>query len=369
MRTSLAVAAATFTCLAAVASPVSAASISSLQSQLNKALVGLPDAPSLQVQAEATITANVKKMSSGETAKEAFHFTFATRKQPVAVAQANTEGRFVLDTFDTTFSANASPEVQRPLKLDGPIVLQWKTIGPAFYGRIEKMPDSVAGFLGILGLDPTKVIGQWVSVSKDDAKDTNLPSLPVTNITEKLPSLEELNQLNKLRTTPILLVRSIEKTWKDTDGHTMVRVRARVNPALVSGLLNLSIAQIKKDAPDYAAQVKKTKADFAKIQQAVAGMQVAVNVDQTNGYITRLEIGGTTTQPTQACTTSDAGKETCHTDTIVTVRYAIGISLMKDSGTVIAPPAGAIPFKDLFAKPPEPPMENNATETSSTTSQ
>jgi hypothetical protein len=357
MRLTLSTTAATLLCLAATACPASAASIPELQAKLNAALIGLPSAQSLDANGEMTVNLTDKRITrDGSVGNVQIHASWSSRKQKTdATATATVEGRAVVDTFSSTVSAATTKTP--PITLDGPIALQWKMIDQTFYARVEQLPNSIRGFLKGIGMDPTAFVGQWASASPSDVTSTAvaLPKMSLsTGLPTSLPTLDELNALNSLKSTPIILVQSNDAIWADTNYHHYARVHGRINPKIISAVLRLDTALIPQNDPTRATRLKELNTQFAKLQKALANVQVAANLDLTTGYITRLEFGGTTTQPQQTCTwNTKSGKEACHNATNQTVRFSLGISFSKDTGAAIQAPAGAIPFKDLVSKQPE----------------
>jgi hypothetical protein len=342
----------TISTLAATSAPVSAAVRSpSLQKQVDTALNQLSKQTSIDSNGEITIDMTARKLTDdGSSGSGRIHIDFSTRKQPSGTTTPNSEGRIALDQL-TVQSQGGTPG---SINLDAPAAIQWKVVNNTFYGRIEELPTLLTQALkGAGGQDPSSYIGMWGALSKTDAEAllNNFSLGPTHSLSPALPSQEQVDIVENLKSMSVIQVHSVESRWTDAAGHSIVRVRGQINPAIVPVLKKIQLSTIAASDPQRASKIQATTIQFNKMQQLLKGVQVAVNLDQTTDSIERIEFGGTTNSLGALDPVSQAfpsGSQTRQT-TAVNVHYAVGISYSKDNGQPISVPSNTVSLKDLIS--------------------
>ena len=126
---------------------------------------------------------------------------------------------------------------------------------------------------------------------------------------------------------------------------------------------NQWILDLAKDDPFRSEDLAAINKRYADLRSFLAKTQFAVEVDETQGLIRRLEMGGQYVSFSKSCTWSTRYKrDICRNVTRTTYRYALGSSYMKDTGTPVTDEPNAMPIKDLMEKLMPTPVEPTSTE-------
>lgn len=320
------------------------------QQVLNQAIQSSMDRVPLWMSGEMTLNISQRPLlKNGTETYGTVKLGLVQRVLSRDVAAAQSEGRVMLNQFDFHTS---SADSEMPLKIDSGLAIQWKTVGTKTYARLEQLPEQAAVFLKAAGFDTGAVVGQWIETDQEmgveQVAQTLSPAAAMGLTTSESLTAE---QTKLLKTTPVFLVRRIEKREQTADGHTVLRLRVAFNPRVVTILHQAELKAIDRKDPLRTEKIRTVNRQFAKLRSILAGMQFVAVVDQTTQTLTRMEIGGRYRAPQQTCTTNwTTGRETCRNASMLTVTYQAGMSFATDVGPAVTVPEGAITFTQLVER-------------------
>lgn len=253
------------------------------------------------------------------------------------------EGRFVVDSF----SADAGP-LELPMKLTQPIAVAWKQIDKKAYIKLESFPNDLLSFITGTTSD-VGLVGQWFDIDMGGSTPTEpLSLLPYAN--DLKTARTEADALPKVS---IVSVTRVEKTEHRADGHAISRLRIRINPAFLWALQNNEIKKIDRSwsAAWRRVEVASINSRYAELRKLLARTSMVVMLDETAGTIERFELGGTTSQPTKACTyNATTRRDVCRVTAVTTIRFAAGLSLQNGTNDPVVTPWPTQSLMDFFAK-------------------
>lgn len=319
------------------------------QHSLNAALKSVAEYTPLRVVGDTHIVVQehpFTKRTPTETIK--LHFTFSERMHSREKGSEQVEGRLALDRIEAQ-GEGAGPI---PFELDKPIAVQWKQLGTTFYGRIEQVPQSLIDLLASAEIDAHTAIGQWIHLDTAEFFAHVKARLPLelmpTSTTSSMNSfvMKDLKQLSQY---PMLQVLRVERREKQPDGQSIVRLRARINPATIQLLQTMEKRNLPRDPAERRAQLQAIDKKYAEIRKLLNGMQMAIMVDETARTLKRIEIGGTQVKTDQTCAWNTRLKRSiCRNTGRTTITYAIGMTFQKDTGGAIERPTNSMSVMDLF---------------------
>lgn len=241
------------------------------------------------------------------------------------------------------------------LKIDQPLIIQWKIVNGMVYARVERVPLVWYNYLKSNGMNTDRIIGQWVDLQKV-AKDENLLSaatlIPQRRLLTQQPqTAKELEtMLSKLKLFSYV---QVVGRSKNQTGEQMVRLRAQVNPNLLETVRVQAIKQLRTELKTASsgsksyiqAQIKSTNKDFTKLRTLFQGMKVVAYVNMNQQRLERIEFGGTYAD--KYCYAYNYAAKTglpttCKAYTTVATKYHGGNSSMLKPWRAIEAPANAI---------------------------
>ena len=318
------------------------------QQMLNAAIQTNLAAP-YRINGEVKIDVTEKPLARSERTKTTHvELRFDQRVQNDTKRSEAAEGKFVVAKVKTSGSSVEESDTELP----APITFEWKSVNGMTYLKIQELPAQITQQFSALGIDLSKIAGQWISYGGGQLRDEVvskfplMPDLPANPVADKEMTLKDILALTKI--SPIQILRTESKKTLP-DGRTILRLRVRVNPAFVSEMLRLDRKKVALNDPERKTKLADLAKRYTKIRKFISKLHIAVELDATTSKITRLEFGGRMTEPTKDCEwNDDYTKQTCKTVGYKTIQYAVGINILADRGDALIPPSDAIDFMALL---------------------
>lgn len=320
------------------------------QTALNTALLRLSDQKTVHANLEANITVNERALAKdGRSSLVDMGFRANIRTVQAADGKLDGEGAFELMRLSSETKAG---DWNESWKLDSPFRLDWAGRDNMSYVRFQSLPNSLVELARNEGdVDLTQIIGMWIGfeTSRDALADE------LGSRYENLIAPAETANADLLKRYPPVQVVRVEKRWK-TNGDSIMRLRARINPNLVNALQRKEVAEeiaLSRKLGETLAQRNKRVAEintrYAELRRALAGVGLAVHLNETQGRIDRMEVGGKFSLPQKI-----AGKTT----SIVDAKFSIGMNFLPLDTRAVEHPAYWRPFEEVLRmlepKRPEP---------------
>lgn len=294
------------------------------QDALNQALAQAVNHGSVSANGEFKVTLQLKGARSSDTSGTvALTFGVVNRVQPRA-----SDVRLALKTIAYK-TALAGVPVSGSVSGDG-ATIESRVVDDLLYVRVDNLPASMQQGASAMGMNLSSLQGRWVVFP-----------VGILQYASQLPLLAPIAQTVTSATVQqnaagksVLSIKKIEKTWTATNGDEMFRARLAINTALLSSLQFAERASIKNDKAALAAITSR----YASLKKSLTGMDFVAEVDRTSGSLTRLEIGGVSSQTMKSCTTNTSGKKVCRTSGALSVHWNGGFTLQPDNGLAIAAP-------------------------------
>jgi hypothetical protein len=332
------------------------------QQMLNTALRTNLTAP-YRLNGEIKIDMTEKPISRKELTKTAnVVMRFNERVQSETKGSEAVEGLIELTKFRASADIAGEPDITLP----APITFEWKMVNRVVYLQIHELPSVITEQLRMMEIDLSKVTNRWIKIDLGELTDgllseLNVASIPVNPTSET--SLMDLLNLSKIQ--PLTVTR-IESTKKLADGRTIMRLRVHVNPTFVNEMQRLERNKIAKNDPERTDKLTKLNTRYTELRTFIAHLQLAMEVDSGAQRLTRIEMGGTQTEPSKDCTwNTRLNRDVCKIVAYKILRYSVGLNLEKDGGAPIVTPTDAVDFKTLIEEispTPEPEPEPIMTE-------
>lgn len=292
------------------------------------------------------ITVNERALVKGtETSSGSAKLRITQRVLPQATgARPETEGLFAIESGSVKTSTEPMAS-----SLDGRIAIQWKYTGGTVYFRVEGLPPTIRHWLTQEDMNVEQFIGTWFRLDQEMLKELGSlsPELTAANDTNSA-----MAQLKALGVKQPFLAQRVEQRKKDVNGDSIVRVRARLNPRIMTALLQMELKKIGAKDPNRAQLIKNAYADYSKIVAITSKLSFVFVINETKKELNRLEMGGTFIQPRKSCTyeAKNNYREVCRTVANTTVKLVAGFSMNKDSGAAIEVPASSMTLEELGQK-------------------
>jgi len=277
----------------------------------------------------------------------------------------NGEGRLSVERFSIT-GVDTGQELS--FSFDQPLAIEWQMTGNKLYFRLAQVPTMVADYLKTnLEIDLAPLIGVWVGMDAPNGINDlkNLQLTPLQSIASELP--QNTSTLAALRKLPLFRILAIEKRIKNPAGDDMIRLRVRINPALINAV---QIAEIKALPRDkyYRKELTALNKRYVELRKNLGKLFMAVNLNVSKNRVDRIEIGGTIDEPTETCTYNTRLKRNvCKVSSVRMFKISLGINIAPAGNEPIQPPLiwkTLEEIQKMLMPPPEPePVEDPLAQT------
>lgn len=265
-----------------------------------------------------------KPLKSGEPIGKG-HVAFNSNARTLPAT--NGEGSFAIDSAEAT----GIPDMPEGVKIESPLSVQWKVVDGAFYVQLEKAPDSLLAMSkDQMGLDLGTLLGRWVKFDMGANINAKTDFFQLLSSGDLARGLRLKNFFDR---NSILQVTRVEKRTKNAVGDDIWRMRVRVNPAVVNFFYREALRDLPKSGKARTDALKSLNASFAKVRVSLARTFMAVNVNVTQKFIERFEIGGKYPETTKTGT--------------FTITVAVGTSMSPNAGEPVIAPAVALTPEEL----------------------
>ena len=243
------------------------------------------------------------------------------------------------------------------LEITKPVGLEWKMVNDAFYFRAKDVPMEWAQEL------PEEVrqyLNQWLKLAipkeLSDSANNGLiaPQMQPQDLLKMglgnsvLTAEQDIKaRLNKL---PLFLVTRTEKKIV-VDGKTILRLRVILNPALITLLQNEEYKALKGMSASYRREeTARINKKYAEIRTALRKFSAVMELNTTDNYVRRFEIGAKFVEPVKDCTwNTRLQKSVCKQTGRSTFDLAGGFNFtLKDNQPAIEVPAASVDLMQLF---------------------
>jgi hypothetical protein len=248
-------------------------------------------------------------------------------------AQGAAEGTAGIVNVQGKTSGMTIPPTTNPASFD------WKVASGKLYLRISQLSDAAINALQALGMDYSVAINKWIQ--SDVGTDANGVSSMLG-----IPNVQRSDVLALIKANALQVV-NVEKKWKNgTD--SMMRLRVRINPAIINKMMQADLAKVDKKANDAAAQRKAITKNYTDMRASAAKVSVAINVNATKNTVDRIESFIRTVDPLKACTTDKKGQQVCKTTGTRRTEVLAGISLKNGPANPVVAPIDAVTLDQLL---------------------
>jgi hypothetical protein len=250
------------------------------------------------------------------------------------------DGTIVVKRIEGT-GANAMPTITDPG------TLEFRIVNSLGYVRVKSVSDAVRMFLTSKNIDPNTAIGTWVKIDPNEicAALGKSCSASQSTLNGAISSA-----LNVVKQKPIQVI-GTEKRWTAKNGDKMVRVRARVNPSVVTTFQKNAIAKVAKNDPKRAAKLADIQKQVKDMRKQIAGVRMAINVNVTKSKIERVEAVNIQVTPTQTCTTNaKTKKQVCKTTGTETTTMIAGLNVSQGNAAPVIAPASSVSAVSVAAQ-------------------
>lgn len=248
----------------------------------------------------------------------------------------NGEGRLSVDRFSIK-GVEGGQEMS--FTLDQPLAIEWRLTGNKIYFRLAQVPTMVTDYLKTnLEIDLSPIIGVWIGMDApngfNDVKQ--LPVISTQTITRDLP--QDISSQAAIRKLPIFRVLGVEKRMKNAAGDDLMRLRVRINPALINAVQQAEIKSLPRDKyfrEDLAALNKR----YAELRTNLSRLFMAVNLNVTKNRVERMEVGGNIEEPVETCSyNTNLKRNVCKTASVRIYKLSAGINMAPAGTDPIQPP-------------------------------
>jgi hypothetical protein len=243
--------------------------------------------------------------------------------RPDSIGIRESEGSVMVENIRFTYQQGGDSET---FALQQPITLDWKYTRAWLYFRVSDLPMELKIAMQPYVGDPNLYINRWFSIDLRVTSTTtyqrvkNLPNTPVP--------------ANAFR------IMRIESRTKDANGHDILRIRARINSALIYAEQRAEIAKISRTDRLRTTKIQAINTRYAELRRTLLPMQFVFVVDTVDQRLLRLEAGGRVTEPQKTCSFNwTTGRSTCRTTGTRTVNFLGGISFLPEATSPIEAPA------------------------------
>ncbi len=334
--------------------PASALAATSPQKLLDRAIVSI-NRPAMHDNVLVDVTVvnrTIKKSASFEKVKARFQWEH--RNVPTNKNKHNTEGSFSLVSLDVQ---EAPGNNSLFTSIDSPFDLEWKTIKDSAYLRINRIPPSAVEELKEFVPSLSSIVGKWISFEAKDAESVGLKKESYTGT------------VGLLWGKPIFKVAKVESKISQ-NGRTIWRIRAVLNPAVLTAMKNDELKQLKKKGTLTKTARKEMEEKYLSMRQALKSLVFVALVDEKSEALTGLEIAGSTSFPEKDCSSnSRTRREICKPNGDILLKINAALRVLPPDTTPVIAPSGSTTFEELLQQlltPPEAAGDNASTTNSAT---
>ncbi len=220
-----------------------------------------------------------------------------------------------------------------------PGTIEFRITNNVGYVRVKTVSDAVRMFLAAKGVDTNAAVGTWVKIDPQEI----CAALGNSCSAVQSAATKGISQSTDLLTQKPIQVIGTEKRWTAKNGDKMVRVRARVNPSIVTAFQKKAIAAVGKKDPKRAAKLADIQKQVVEMRKQIASVKMAINVNLTKSTIDRVEALVSQVVPKQTCTTNaKTKKQICKTTSFQTTTIHTGMNVTKGSTTPVVAPETSV---------------------------
>ncbi len=274
---------------------------------------------------------------------------WSNREAPTGDKMHDTEGSFSLESLVS--SGAGLPERGWPATIDKPLTLEWKSIGNASYIRFKEIPNAALNIFTSFVPSLPLYIGKWIAL---DLKD-------IGSLTTQEQQISDTTAL--LRGKPFLKVVKVESK-KEVNGHTIWRIRAKANDAVIAVMEKEEIAALKKQKTLDKATRKSVKDKYANIRKYLKQTAFVAEVDEQTQTLQRMEIAGSATlSQTERIYNTRTDRFVNKSNGAIIIRYNGAINFLPADLSPIIAPADAVTLDQVLDETMKPTNTNAATST------
>jgi hypothetical protein len=237
----------------------------------------------------------------------------------------NGEGQLSLERFSMKGVESGS---EIAFTLDQPMSIEWQMTGDKLYFRLAQVPSMVVDFLkSNFEVDIAPVVGTWIGMDAPNGVNDlkNLPLISSQNITGELPA--SITAQAAIRKLPIFRVIAIEKRMKNAAGDDIMRLRVRINPALINAVQAAEIKALKRDKY-YREELTAINKRYLELRKNLSKLFMVVNLNVTKNRVERMEVGGNIEEPVETCAyNARLKRDVCKTASVRTYKISLGINI------------------------------------------
>jgi hypothetical protein len=252
------------------------------------------------------------------------------------VDKQNGEGRLSLERFSIKGIESGQ---EMSFSFDQPMAIEWKVSGNMLYFQLAQVPGMVTDYLKTnLDIDLTPIIGVWMGMEAPNGVSDlkNIPIISTQSLTRELP--QNITNQAAIRKLPIFRVIGIEKRMKNAVGDDMLRLRVRINPALITAVQQAEIKALPRDKY-YRDDLTALNKRYAELRSNLSRLFMAVNLNVTKNRVERMELGGNIEEPTETCTYETRLKRNiCKVSSVKIYKISVGINITPTTNEPIAAP-------------------------------
>jgi hypothetical protein len=244
----------------------------------------------------------------------------------------SSEGSLAVKSFSAKMNGVEIPVTQNPA------AVEWKVTDGKAYIRVSQASEAVLAALKLYGIDAQGAVGTWVEVDLLSLLSMVGPAdLQNANDTAGIAT-SEASKFGDIKT---LQVTRVERRWTE-NGVKMIRVRVRLNPAVINKAMAMDLKAVDPKASDAKAQRAAITARYAEMRKFATSFQIAVNMKVDEQSIDRIEMGYKRIDPMKECSKNKLGREVCKTTGSQTVEMNAGFFVRGASNAPVQAPANAV---------------------------
>jgi hypothetical protein len=284
------------------AAPILAASAVSPQATLVQSLTSLAqDRGPMAMDGRFKIS-SVADYYRGKDGKLDAQFRIVSRTTGGTLQTQQSEGQIVAEKLST---ANL-PDMDS-FTLPSAMGFEWKYRSGQVFFRVKDVP---ADLVAQLPEELRPYVNSWLradlpqDVQEEIAAQTQLtPDAAIAQFTQAITASMDAATAKKLLATPAIQVTGIERRFV-VNGHQMLRLKARINPAFVNLLQQAELKRTDEMYKSWGASAAVraegragVNTRYAEAKRVTNALRFAFEIDTTAKALTRIEMGGTVAKP------------------------------------------------------------------------
>lgn len=219
-----------------------------------------------------------------------------------ALASQQSEGQIVVEKLAMKDMPDADD-----LALPPSMAFEMKYRSNQIFFRVKDVP---AALLAELPEELRPYVNTWLRIDlPQDVQDQISeaarlsPDAALAQVTESLSGSMDAAMAKKLLATPAIQVTGIERRFV-VNGHQMLRLKARINPAFVNLLQQAELKRTDEMYKSWGATAAvraegraAVNTRYADVKRVTNALRFAFEVDTADKALTRIEMGGTFAKP------------------------------------------------------------------------